>query len=130
MSPGKDRDFGLAEHLAGIELLGDDMDRAPLTASPASSARCMGVEPAIFGQQGRVDVEDPASPLVDEPGRQDAHEAGERDGPDLVLVEDRAALPVERLFPAPLLSSAQVARSSCPRAIRGRARQRRLFESD
>ena len=28
VSSGLDRHFGLAEHLAGIELLGDDVDRA------------------------------------------------------------------------------------------------------
>src|SRR5205085_865994 len=58
----------------------------------------VGVEPAMFGQERRVDVDDPPAPLAHEPGRKDAHEAGERDRPDAMIAEGAAERPVETLL--------------------------------
>ncbi len=56
--------LGLAEHLAGIELFGDDMDRAAGDSVSRLERACVGVEPGIFGQQRWVDVDDPAPPFA------------------------------------------------------------------
>ena len=95
---GLDRHLGLAQHLAGVELFGDDMDRAAADGIPGLDRSSMRVEPAIFGQQGRVDVDDPRRPLLDEPGREDAHEPGERDGADAMCIESSAQFAVECLL--------------------------------
>ena len=42
-----------------------------------------------------MDVEDPAAPFLDEPGRENSHEAGKGDRSDIVLVERGAELAVE-----------------------------------
>ncbi len=64
---GFDRHFDLAEHLAGVELLGDDVDRATADLVARLDGARMRVEATVFGQQGRVDVDDPPAPLLDEP---------------------------------------------------------------
>ena len=46
---GLDRDFGLAEHLAGVELLGDEWTVQPVTVSPAASARSWVSRPLYLG---------------------------------------------------------------------------------
>ena len=51
-----------------------------------------------------MDVDDPPAPFADEPGREDAHEAGERDGPDAVVFERLA----ERLVPLLLVDALAV----------------------
>src|SRR3954454_4141178 len=55
----------------------------------------MGVESSISRQQGRVDVEDKPRTVFDEPGRQDAHEAGERNRADAAFFQGRAQDAVE-----------------------------------
>ena len=59
----------------------------PWIFTPSASARSMRVQAAIGGQQGRVDVEHAVAPLVDEPGRQQPHEAGEAQELDAMGLE-------------------------------------------
>ena len=46
----------------------------------------LGVKARVFRQQRRVDVQHPPGEAIDETGRQDAHEAGERD--QLLVAKD------------------------------------------
>src|SRR5690349_6859302 len=92
-----DPDFSRPENLAGVQLFRDQVHRT--TAHRIAGGDCprMCVEPAIFRQQGRVDVYDPAMPFGGKPGREYTHEAGERDRSDFVVVEHLAQRPVEFL---------------------------------
>ena len=81
------RYLGLAQHFAGVELLRDDVYRTTAYLIARFDCAGMGVETAIFREQGRVDVDDPSAPLLDEPGGKDAHEAGERDCADIMFLE-------------------------------------------
>ena len=59
---GMDRHLGPAEDFARIELFCHDMDRAAPEGVACVDCPRMRVEPAIFGQQGRVDVDDAPAP--------------------------------------------------------------------
>ena len=50
-----------------------------------------------------MDIDDPPPPLIDEPGRENAHEAGEGDRADAVILKRCAQLSVE-LFLAEALA--------------------------
>src|SRR3954451_3211048 len=80
----------LPEHLAGIEILCHHVNGAAANLVTCFDRPCMSIKTAIFGQQGRVDVEDPPAPFLDKQGRKNAHEAGESDRADTVVVECRA----------------------------------------
>src|SRR4029079_19033525 len=82
-----DRNLGASEHLAGVELFGHQMHRATAYAVARCDGSGMSVPPLVFGKERWVDVDDPAAPLIDEPGREDAHEARERDGADFMFLE-------------------------------------------
>ena len=51
MSPGSDRHLGLAEHLAGVELFGDDMDRAAARRVARLDRAGVRVEPRYLGSR-------------------------------------------------------------------------------
>ena len=59
---GQDRHLGLAEHLAGIELVGHEMDGAAADRLAGGERALVGVEALILGQQRGVDVDDPPAP--------------------------------------------------------------------
>src|SRR6185312_2003280 len=90
-----DRHLGLTEYFAGVQFLGDDMDRAPADKVSGLDRSRMRVEPSVFREQRRVDVDDPPLPFADEPGGKNAHEPRERDGADAILVEGRTQPSVE-----------------------------------
>ena len=47
----------------------------------------VGIEAGVLGQQGRVNIENPAAVVGDEPGTQDAHETGKDDEFRRIAVE-------------------------------------------
>src|SRR4029079_1349182 len=58
----------------------------------------MSVESAVLRKQGRVDIENTAAPLLDEPGRENTHEAGEGEGADFMALQRTVHLAVELLL--------------------------------
>src|SRR5436190_6903405 len=95
---GLDLDFGATENFSGVELFGHEMNRAAADGVAGGKHAAMRVQPLILGKKGRVDVDDPAPPALDEPGRQDAHETGESNGAYLMILE-RAAERLVEFFP-------------------------------
>jgi hypothetical protein len=85
----QDRDLDLAKDLARIELVGDEVDGRSRRSVAGSQRRIMRAEPLVFGQKGRVDVEDTAPPALEEVCRNDAHETCQRDQVDLRGVQSR-----------------------------------------
>ena len=83
------RHGGLRHDRAGVHFRRNEMHRRAVKLHAIGQRALMGVQAAIGGQEGRVDIEHPAVPLLDEPGGQHAHEAGEADQLDLVLIELR-----------------------------------------
>src|SRR5690349_4778646 len=83
------------EDSARIQFFGDDMDGA----ASLGFARCedprMRVEPAIGGEQGWMDVDDPSPPLSDECRRQEPHISGQRDRADVMVDQGGADRLVE-----------------------------------
>src|SRR4029078_11559501 len=82
--------FGLSQHLAGVELIGDDVNRTAADLIACADRAGMGVEASVLWKQGRVDVDDPPRPAVDEPGREDAHEARKRKRSNAMFIESRS----------------------------------------
>ena len=107
---GKYRDLDLAEDVAAIELRGDQVDGRAADLVAGGEASLVGLEPLLFGQQRRVDIDHPAFPFGDELVRDDPHESGQRDQVDVAVFQRlRAACPsstaqglgVERFEPMP-----------------------------
>ena len=76
---GQDRHPRLAEQRAVIELRRDEVDADAAVAVAIGDRLLVGVQPLVFGQQRRMDVEHSPLPPGDEIAGQDAHVAGERD---------------------------------------------------
>jgi len=51
-----DRDFAAAQNLTGIEFLGHKVHRTPMDLVAGIKGPLMGVEAAIFGKEGWVNV--------------------------------------------------------------------------
>ena len=84
---GLDRNLGLAEDRAIVELCGDQMDAAAAMTVTRLQRAIVGVEALVLGQQAGVNVDHPAVPAADEFRRQYPHIARQRDkmraaGPD------------------------------------------------
>ena len=84
---GLDRDFRPAQHIAAIEFLGHDMHRTARDRIARFDRARMRVEALVFGEQGRVDVDDPPAPARDEIVGQQPHIARQRDRPDPRLMQ-------------------------------------------
>ena len=84
------RYLGLAQHFASVELFRDDVDGAAAHIVAGLDGPGVRVEAAIFREQGRVNVDDPFDPFSNEPGRENPHEAGKRDGADAEFVQRSA----------------------------------------
>jgi hypothetical protein len=76
---GEDGHLDLAERRAGVDAGGDAVDGAAVDGLAGGQDAGVGVEAGVGGQQGGVDVQHAAGPGVDQPGRQDAHVAGQGD---------------------------------------------------
>ena len=74
------RNGGLGNQRAAIKLFGDEMNGAAVFAIAGFQGAGMGIQSAIFGQQGRVDVDQAPGVMADKHGRKNAHEAGEHHG--------------------------------------------------
>ena len=69
--------LGPPKHLAGVKLLGHEMDRTATRRSPASKGCLWVSSPRYLGSRDGWMLTIHVAPLVHEPRRQDAHEAGE-----------------------------------------------------
>src|SRR5690606_25484407 len=62
---------------AAVQFLGDEVHGGAGLVVAGVDGPLVGVEARVFGQQGRVDVHQPAPVVAHETGGEDAHEAGE-----------------------------------------------------
>src|SRR5215217_250053 len=85
---GKDGHASLENGGAFVEAGRDEMHRAAVFLAAIGKHPGMGVKAPVIGQEGRVDVDHPALPVIDEVFAQDAHEAGEADIVDLPALKD------------------------------------------
>jgi hypothetical protein len=79
----------LRDDRPGVHFRRDEMHRAAVDFHAIGQRALMRVQALVGGQQGRVDVEHPARPALDEPRRQQAHEAGETDDLDAARLQRR-----------------------------------------
>ena len=84
---GQHRDRDLAEDRARIDRLADQMDGGAGNCLARRQNCIMGLETRMTWQQRWVDVDYSTGPAGDELGRNDPHEAGERDGIDRGFVQ-------------------------------------------
>jgi hypothetical protein len=75
----------LPEDFARIHLVDNQMYSAAVLGVASCKRALMRARTRIFRQERRMDVDQPASPLLYEIGSQDAHEAGQRDKLDVTL---------------------------------------------
>src|SRR5689334_19850900 len=98
---GHDRNLGLTEHLASIELLCHNVDGAAADLVAGFDGPLMSVQTAIFRQQGGMDVENPSAPFLDKPRGENSHEAGKGNRADTEVVECRAHYPIKFFLAGP-----------------------------
>lgn len=83
----EDRDCGLEENWAAVEIFIDEVDGAAGDLYPVCEGLVLGVEAGESGQQGRVNVEDAIGELRNELSTQEAHIACETNPIDPVLLK-------------------------------------------
>jgi len=77
--PRQDRHAALGDDGTVVQYRGDEMHRAAMHAHTGCQRLRMRVQAGKCGQQRRMDVDQAAGVMVDEAGRQHAHESGQDD---------------------------------------------------
>src|SRR5690606_11638998 len=86
---GQYRYVGLHDGRPAVQFLGNEVYGGAVFAVTGFQGALVGMQSGVLGQQGGVDVQQAAQVVVDEPGGEDAHEAGEYHQLRLVAVDQR-----------------------------------------
>ncbi len=76
---GQYRDAGLHDGGAAIQLFGNEVDSSTMLAITRFQCALVGMQTRVFGQQGRMDVQQPSLVVDDKISGKNAHETGQND---------------------------------------------------
>ena len=82
----QDRYFSLGDDRAGVQFFGHKVYAAAMPRVAGFQGAAMGMQSPVLGQQGRMDVQQPAAIVPDELGPKDAHETRQHHQPGVVPV--------------------------------------------